>query len=33
VEDDFLVLGPHQVIDDVGRTRVSTRIAEPLGAD
>lgn len=33
MQDHFLVLGPNQMIDDVGRRGVSARVAEPFRAN
>ena len=33
MKDDFLVFGTNEVIDNMGGRGVSTRIAEPLGAN
>jgi len=33
MQDDFLVLGTNEVIDDVRGRGIATRVAEPFGAD
>jgi len=32
VQDDFLVFSSHEVIDDMGRGGISTRVTKPFGA-
>lgn len=32
MQDDFLVFSSHEVIDDMGRGGISTRVTKPFGA-
>jgi hypothetical protein len=33
MQDDFLVLGTHEVVDDVRSGGIAARVAEPFGTD